>query len=191
MLANRLRTRPTVSSGVITPGTRALGLLSDAPIVSTGSARVLQPASGTLGLVGKTPTLPLGNLTLVPSTRSLSIARLVPTVSAFVVSAHSVYASAYGSDPTGTVDSSANPPNPTVVGGSGSYSYLWTFVTDIGAAGKASISGSTTLNPVWSKLGISWEFPVINTWKLTVTDTVTLKTTFTTITVTLEWFWEI
>lgn len=187
MLANRLRAHRVVSSGLIIPDVRALGLVGHAPVVSQSTALVVQPGTGVLGFVGISPTLPAGSRNFVPATRSLSATGKVPTVTAFVVSASSVRGDGSGGTPRGPADTTGSYPNPVIVGGSGLYGYLWTFVSDNSGNGTAAISGASTLNPVWSKTGIFDGFDIVNTWKLTVTDMITTKQTSTTITVTLTW----
>lgn len=81
-------------------------------------------------------------------------------------------------------------PGAVVTGGSGSFTYAWTYVS--GSTGMALDTGPTILNPKWfaspQLCAASGSDAAIDAvWKIVVTDTVTTATANTSITVHLEY----
>lgn len=100
------------------------------------------------------------------------------------VSASNVSGFVDNNSPCATVFSSGSP-NPIVTGGSGSYTYAWSFVAVTSGfhTPPFSINNASAANPTWSK-NVCCD-SCIETWRLTVTDTVTGAVASTDITVTL------
>lgn len=106
------------------------------------------------------------------------------TVSASNVSGHTSNFSPCGSTSTGDGGGNSSP-NTQVSGGTGNYSYLWERTSPAADQGPWSPSSATLQNPFWSGVPCDNDITGTETWRITVTDTVTSDTATDSITVTL------
>lgn len=81
----------------------------------------------------------------------------------------------------------AGSPNVVVTGGSGTYTYAWTQVGTHATAGPYSCSSASAQNPTWGDTVCASDAIKVESWKVTVTDSVSGATAEATITVTLRW----
>ena len=106
------------------------------------------------------------------------------TVSASNVSGNTTDFNLCGTTVTGNGGGNGSP-NTQVSGGSGNYSYLWERTSVAADSGPWSPNSTSTLNPSWSGVPCSNDTNNTETWRITVTDSVTTETAQTSISVTL------
>jgi hypothetical protein len=110
---------------------------------------------------------------------------LMAGVPFLLVQASNVAGSASGFAPSGSVSTSGDLPNPTVSGGTGSYTYQWSRV-GAAAAVPFNVTAPTQPNAVWSVNNIP-AGEHVEQWRLEVVDTVSGAKGDVTISVTLSW----
>jgi hypothetical protein len=110
---------------------------------------------------------------------------LMAGVPFLLVQASNVVGSGSGFASSGSVSTTGSLPNPTIAGGTGSYTYQWSRV-GAAAAVPFNVSSPTSTEPTWSVNNMP-EGEYVETWKLEVVDTVSGAKGDVTISVTLSW----
>ena len=89
----------------------------------------------------------------------------------------------------GKSGSTTSTPNTQVNGGSGNYSFIWTYVSGVPDRGPWVISNATIQNPTWRAPGPICASDVVRTevWKVTVTDNTTAQIATAQINVSITW----
>lgn len=176
------------ASGGTAPYTYAWTRISGATEITANSTTAATTSFNCTGLAAGEVNNAVFRCTVTDSVSATATADVSVqfTREGIAVSATNVSKSKSGFAACGSI-TGAGSPNVTVTGGSGSYTYAWTQVGTPATSGPYVVSSATAQNPTWSDTVCAADANKAETWKVTVTDTVSGATAEASISVTLNW----